>query len=381
MAFMKNTGFAKKFLFVSVALFASLNLFALPGVQSPVPDTSGEYVYYRDYSFNRESYIGFLYYDDSTYEARYYAPETESLAAKNIDMLFTVDPNKDRLELTGERFVAPPQQDDIEIVNYIHDLLYELGTRRAKLQESVLVDYAKSKGPFMESGTKVSEDYEQFGGPVQILYDAAVPIFNLKKIVDYSGRDVFVVVTIGQLESSKDKTFADFVPPKNASKRAAKEVKSAKKETMTFRVEIGKSSALLQTFDADKNWSLVGQSVWTLGDSAIASMQSLALPEGSAFGQNETAARLLRLFASSKNHAYNNWAALDVHADGKSLKISSRTDNPKTKKNITDIKIVRAAMTNLCGCFSLAVYTDDYQANRGYFDKIAKSYSCKMEQK
>lgn len=380
MAFMKNTGFAKKFLFVSVALLASLNLFALPGVQSPVPDTSGEYVYYRDYSFNRESYIGFLYYDDSTYEARYYAPETESLAAKNIDMLFTVDPNKDRLELTGERFVAPPQQDDIEIVNYIHDLLYELGARRAKLQESVLVDYAKSKGPFMETGTKVSEDYEQFGGPVQILYDAAVPIFNLKKIVDYSGRDVFVVVTIGQLESSKDKSFAEFVPPiQNASKRAPKEVKSAKKETMTFRVEIGKKSVLLQAFSADKNWSLAGQSVWTLGDAAIASLQSMALPEDVLFGKEETAARLLRLFASSKNHAYSDWTALDIHADASRIKISSRTYNPKTQKVITDIKTLGAAATNLYGCFSLAVYTDDYQANRGYFDKMAKSYVCKME--
>jgi len=71
----------KKITLFAAALFAAANLFALP-------DASGEYVYYRDSSFNRESYIGFLYYDDSTYEARYYAPPTESLAEKNIDMLF-----------------------------------------------------------------------------------------------------------------------------------------------------------------------------------------------------------------------------------------------------------------------------------------------------
>ncbi len=381
MAFMKKMGFVKKIMFAAAALFAAAELFALPGVQSPVPDTSGEYVYYRDNSFNRESYIGFLYYDDSTYEARYYAPATETLAAKNIDMLFTVDPDKDRLELTGERFVAPPQQDDIEIVNYIHDLLYELGARRAKLEKSVLVDYAKSKVPFMDAGTKVSENYDQFGGPVQILYDAAVPIFNLKKIVDYSGRDVFVVATVGQLENSKDKSFAEFVPPiQNASKRAPKEVKNERKETMTFRVEIGKKSALLQSFVADKNWILGGQSVWMFGDIAIASLQSMALPDNVSFGKEETAARLLRLFASSKNHAYSDWSALDVHASASRIKISSRTYNPKTQKVITDIKTLGAASTNLYGCFSLAVYTDDYQANRGYFDKIAKSYSCKMEQ-
>ena len=49
------------------------------------------------------------------------------------------------------------------------------------------------------------------------------------------------------------------------------------------------------------------------------------------------------------------------------------------RKFITDIKLLRAAAPNLCGCLSLAVYSDSYMANRGYFDKIAKSYSCKME--
>ena len=370
-------------LFAAAALFAAANLFALPGAQKSVPDASGEYVYYRDSSFNRESYIGFLYYDDSTYEARYYAPATEALAEKNIDMLFSVAQKNGRMELTGERFVIPPQQDDVAIVNYIHDLLYELSGRRSKLLEPPLVDYEKAAAPFMQAGVFVSDDYEAFGGPVRMLYDEAVPIFNLKKIVDYSGRDVFVVATIGRLESSTDKSFAEFVPPAVAAngtaKHAAKEVKGAKKESLTLRVEIGKSAALSQSVLADKNWSLAGASVWTLGDCAIASLQSLALPEGEAAGHAQTIARILRLFATSKNYAYNDWSSLDVHVGGGKIKISSRTYNPKTRKFITDIKTLRAAASNLYGCFSLAVYTDDYQANRGYFDKMAKSYSCKME--
>ena len=137
-------------LFAAAALFAAANLFALPGAQKSVPDASGEYVYYRDSSFNRESYIGFLYYDDSTYEARYYAPATEALAEKNIDMLFSVAQKNGRMELTGERFVIPPQQDDVAIVNYIHDLLYELSGRRSKLLEPPLVDYEKAAAPFMQ---------------------------------------------------------------------------------------------------------------------------------------------------------------------------------------------------------------------------------------
>ncbi len=365
----------------AAVFFAAANIFALPGAQADIPDASGEYVYYRDYSFNRESYIGFLFYDEQTYEARWFAPATENLAEKNIDILFSVEQKNGRLDLTGERFVAPPAQEDVEVVNYIHDLIYELSGRRAKLQKSLLVDYEKNKLPFMQAGIAEAASYEQFGGPVQMLYDAAVPIFNLKKIVDYTGRDVFVVVTIGKIESSKDKTFAEFVPPiKNAAKRESFQIKSAKKETLSSRVEIGKNSALVQSVQADKNWSLAGQNVWTLDDSAIVSMQTMGLPEGDALGQQKTAARFLRFFASSKNGVYCDWNALDIHAGGSTVKISARTYNPKTKKIITDIKTVRAAAPNLCGCLSLAVYTDDYQANRGYFDRIAKSYLCKMEQ-
>lgn len=365
----------------AAVFFAAANIFALPGAQADIPDASGEYVYYRDYSFNRESYIGFLFYDEQTYEARWFAPATENLAEKNIDILFSVEQKNGRLDLAGERFVAPPAQEDVEVVNYIHDLIYELSGRRAKLQKSVLVDYEKSKLPFMQAGIVAEADYDQFGGPVQMIYDAAVPIFNLKKIMDYTGRDVFTVVTIGKIESAKDKTFAEFVPPiKNAAKRESFQVKNAKKETLSSRVEIGKNSALVQSVQADKNWSLAGQNVWTLDDSAIVSMQTMGLPEGDALGQQKTAARFLRFFASSKNGVYCDWSALDIHAGGSTVKISARTYNPKTKKIITDIKTVRAAAPNLCGCLSLAVYTDDYQANRGYFDRIAKSYLCKMEQ-
>lgn len=366
--------------FLFAALFPCVNSFALPGVKNLVPDSSGQYVYYRDYSFKRESYIGVLFYDQSNYEARYFAPATESLPEKNIDLLFSVDPSKDHLELTGEYFVVPPQQDDVELVNYIHDLLYELTARRIKLEKNPLVDYSKNKLPFMEAGVKVSCDYEQFGGPVQMIYDEAVPIFNLKKIVDYSGNDALVLVTVGQIENSKDRTFAEFVPPiKKAEPREAFVIKSAKKEALSLRAEVGQNSALEQKVQADANWSLAGQSVWALGDSAILSFQTLALPADVSFSRDERTARFIRLFAVSKNYAYSDWSALDVHASASLVKISSKTYNPKNKKLITDIKTLSAAAQNFYGCFSLALYTDDYQANRGYFDKIAKSYSCKME--
>jgi hypothetical protein len=55
-----------------ILLFCS-GLFALPGIDEWMPTVSGEYVYYRDYTFTDETYIGFLQYDAGTYAVRYYS--------------------------------------------------------------------------------------------------------------------------------------------------------------------------------------------------------------------------------------------------------------------------------------------------------------------
>ena len=54
----------------AVLSMAVMSLFAVPGFESYLPDASGQYVYYRDYSFTRESYIGILTYDEATYQVR-----------------------------------------------------------------------------------------------------------------------------------------------------------------------------------------------------------------------------------------------------------------------------------------------------------------------
>ena len=52
--------------------------FAIPGVETVFPISSGEYVFYRDFSFPTETYIGFLQYDNTTLAIRYYAKNPES---------------------------------------------------------------------------------------------------------------------------------------------------------------------------------------------------------------------------------------------------------------------------------------------------------------
>ena len=55
-------------LFGLVLLVAALTpVAAFPGIQSYLKDESGQYVYYRDYTFPYEAYVGFLHYDEGTY--------------------------------------------------------------------------------------------------------------------------------------------------------------------------------------------------------------------------------------------------------------------------------------------------------------------------
>ena len=53
----------KKILISICLIFLVGFCFAIPGVNNIYGTLSGEYVFYRDYTFAQETYIGFLYLD------------------------------------------------------------------------------------------------------------------------------------------------------------------------------------------------------------------------------------------------------------------------------------------------------------------------------
>ena len=96
--------------------------FAIPGVETVFPISSGEYVFYRDYSFPTETYIGFLQYDNTTLAIRYYAKNPES-GLEDITVYFSFNPNSDFIDMTGEKIIGNVTAEDTETLNYLHDLL------------------------------------------------------------------------------------------------------------------------------------------------------------------------------------------------------------------------------------------------------------------
>ena len=201
---MKNFFVLKKtFVSLFVILVISLSAFSLPGFEENLPTESGEYVYYRDFTFAKETYIGFLYYSEESIGVRCF-----SNGNFDVTILFSLDKSKDYIELTGERIVTQVTPKDVEIVNYIHDMVYELSSRRKKVQNEFLT--LKEQNEPITKQFVVDQDFVQFGGQVQLVFDGSLPIFNLESITDFYGKVLLKAVTMGTLSDSADTSFEKF---------------------------------------------------------------------------------------------------------------------------------------------------------------------------
>ena len=255
-----NQKFTLKKIFLSILLIFILcvSVFSLPGYKENLPTESGEYVFYRDFTFAQETYLGFLYYDEGTIGVRYF-----SKGKSDIQILFSLDTSKDFVELTGERIISQITPEDVEIVNYIHDMIYEFSSRRKKIQSEF--DLLKNNSSSVTKQIVSTQDFQQFGGQVQLVFDGTIPVFNLDSISDFSGKMLLQAVTMGTLVDSADTSFEFFAGFENLpqEKEEVKKKKLSKKEKKALDAKIQKYNSLWKIED-----SMPGE-FKTLGDYAL----------------------------------------------------------------------------------------------------------------
>ena len=167
--------FIRRFFVFAALLVCCYFVFAIPGVE-PKVDFPGTFVYYRDYTYEDETYIGFLQYDAGTYALRYFSPQAKK-GAKSIELYITCDTTKDIVEMTGEKIVGEITQVDVETLNYLHDLFYELAKRRKSLTAK------------FDQTVRSADNYPQFGGEVLISYEPYIPLFGVRSIVSNDSKD------------------------------------------------------------------------------------------------------------------------------------------------------------------------------------------------
>ena len=364
--------------FIFVVIISNF-IFALPGFKPYLKDVSGDFVFYKDYTFKRESYVGFLMYDEGTYCARYFAPKNEEKPAKEVKIFFTVNTDKDFMELTGEKIISGRQADDTEVINYLHDMIYELNARRIKVGSVAPkdVDFSDDDVPFLRQGKIVADEFMQFGGDVKVVYDYVVPLFNVKAVYDYSGDAKFEVATIGRLTSSDDNSFDDFAGfaelenfGKDAKKKsvAAKKIKVSKKDVVINKTEDGQVIAL------DSGWTRSMDNLWMRGNDAVIS----AIKVSKDFGaENELQADLgfmLKQFLINASGVYRDWKSLFVDFDDEDIKFQSLVYQPgKVTRNFIIIEAEDEA--DDCAIMTLSVFENVYKKNSKYFNEILDSYS------
>lgn len=333
----------------------------MPVFDSYIVDHSGEYVYYRDSSFTRESYIGILTYDESSFQIRYYAPENkdQNLTEKELGLVVTVDPAADHWEMTGERILTNSllEDSDVDLVNYLHDILYEFSARRGKME---MID---------ETAVLHTEEYAQFGGTVKIKYNCIIPLFNIECI--YSGDDipVFQCVTIGNLRNMEDNSFENFKGISiliNEKKNTAK-IKKIKPVDYTFENH---------KLQLDSKWTQSMENLWLYGNEAVISLAEIPLYSEDAKMNKLYVFRKLLESADSSYIDYEN-ANFDLSDQDKYV-LSFRTfqqdpNNPKSNI-IQNYKILTPNAKGGFDYFTLTAYVSAYNAKENYFKKIIESY-------
>ena len=339
--------------FLSLALICAAYSFAVPGVTQQIADTSGEYAFYKDSSFNRSSYIGIIYYNDSTYAFRYYSPASpkDSLVEKDITIYFSVDPTKDKLLLTGEN-IRGAGANDSDIINYLHDLFYEFTARRQN------VEFGKN------TRVTLSSDFAQFGGEVSIVYNKRIPIFSIESIKAKDGREIFSLLTTGQLYNSTDTSFTSFKGteglPKDKARTFAKDTKAKPQ----------KASCDDMSVTVDSSWQKAMDNMWLLGDSAVLTIASIPAAGIDADAYREF---IIRKSCQGSDCTFSLWPFQNVTTSGSTTSIESVYYRPAEASVTRTFKVLKCRKDGSYACLTLSVYDSIYQKNKAYFDTIVKA--------
>ena len=361
---MKNFFVLKKtFVSLFVIFVIAISAFYIPGFEEKLPTESGEYVYYRDFTFAKETYIGFLYYSEDSIGVRCF-----SNGNFDVTILFSLDKSKDYIELTGERIVTQVTPKDVEIVNYIHDMIYEFSARRKNSQSEF--ELLKEQNLSVNKQIVSSQDFVQFGGQVQIIFDGSIPVFNIESITDFAGKKLLQVVTMGTLSDNADTSFEKFAGFENLPQKneVVKKKKLSKKEQKLLDAKIQKYDSLWQTED-----SMPGE-FKTLGDYAICWKFPLEIVRDTSV--KESSKQVFDYFARnnrlSSNGTYvylpESSVAESKKADGNSVQVSKMiVYNPEAKKYSVNYKFLIEENENF-KMVNFVVYEDWFNQNQDYVD-------------
>ena len=341
----------KSVIFIVSFTFFCLYSHALPGITNYLPDYSGDYVYYKDATFDKDVYIGILYYNESTYAIRYYSD------SRDITLYLSTDTTKDTLEFTGETITGSSSNDDVDTINYLHNIMYDF----YNVRKTAVIENTQNQ--------KLSCALKDFGGQVTITFNANIPVFNIDSITSPDGKELFKVQTSGLLTSNADDSFLSYKGIEGLPKDKKRDFKKKKAQPLNAVFE-GQSVTL------DDKWQSSMENLWFLGDYALLTLNKVQVPPEYKENTALFKALLIRKLSQSTTQSYALWPRMEINDSEQSTYIKNIFYQPLSQNVTRDFKILTYLKDGSFAYFTLTVFDDVYLNNKKYFNAIIQSYTA-----
>lgn len=355
----------KKFFSILFLTVLSFSSFALPGFTNFIDDQNGEFVYYKDNTFTRECYIGILMYNDSAFQIRYYAPKTSNLPEKNLAIAVSINPKSNFWDMTGEKILSAKSNnpEDIQILNYLHDILYDFSSKRIKLNSNLepKEQYGKT---YLDSGIKSKQVYDQFGGDVEITFDCTVPLFNIKTIKN-KNKIVLECVSFGIIKDANDKTFDDFKGINNSNRKT--------KSSTTFKTtKANLINNSVYKVNLDQNWTENDGGIFLLQQNGIMTISSMKYELPKNKNSKYIFYSILRkaLYSNSGLYSLLNEAQISYKNSTIRLNFPVYTAPNEFIQEFKDINVTKSDINIM----TFACDNPCYLSNKKYIDSVISSF-------
>jgi hypothetical protein len=323
-------------------------------------------VIYRDYSWKAPTWVGFLYYDDSTYGAVAVTPSTGA----RVKVFFSVETVDGKMILTGQNVVSKVAQDDVLTVNYLMSLLPEMWGWRSLADRAPVKNAPATKTRSLGSErslllpppVRASAKLADFGGDVILTWAPEISVFNLAAVDSAGGKPVLELARIGRIKSGGEDAFFGFSPTPESKPGVALALPASRKAEV--RTVDGVKLSL------DGQWTMVADNTFFLGDAAVIIVDTLDIALMQIPAANLPLS-MVRLFSLSSDFS---WAYPDetaVSGMPKTFRVTNLFYDGKTGTANRDIKECRlSADGKKCVVVSLSVSETAYRSNKAYFDSL-----------
>jgi len=330
---------------------------------------SGDYVVYRDYTWDKPTWVGFLYYNDTTYGAFVITPETGA----NVSLLFSTEILDGKMVLTGQNIISKITPDDVLAVNYLMRLLPDLYSWRmgpdsaafatkTGVSSGTEAGKAAVRSPLLPSLVTQKRNLSSFGGDVSLVFAPEIPLFGLRDISATAGNSSLELVRMGRVQSGGDKEFFAFKPMGDVKSGIALSVPSARK--------IESKTVDGVKLNLDDQWTMVADNTFFLGNAAVIIVDTLDLSLMQIPRENLPLS-LMRLFSLSSMTSLTTPSELSMNGNAKKFRIVNLIYDVESGSLHRDIKTcIPSADGKKCAVVSMSVSETAYKANGAYFDSL-----------